>query len=509
MSTLVLRNADVRTMDRLRPRAEAVLIRDGVVAAAGAEAEIRTLAGPRYDDLDCGGDLLLPAFIDAHIHLLAYAASLASVDCTPRAAPDIPTLLAAIRDRAAITPPGRWIRAVGYREGELRERRHPTRWELDAAAPLHPVRLIHAGGHGCVLNSRALVLAGITSEREEPAGALIGRRLEDGEPDGLLLGMNAQVERAVPPVAYDDLRVQAAEANARLLALGIAAVQDMGVQNDAETLALLQRLGDDGALTVQVTPAVGIEPFLHGDCPAGWRGLVKIVIEELGTALHPGPAELTTQIRAVHERGARAAVHCIGRPAIESAVAAFETLATSGPIRERRHRLEHAALCAPAQARRAAALGLIVVCNPGFLAASGDRYLRELPGGELAYLHNLATFMSAGIPAAIGSDAPVAPPDALGSIAAAVARRTGSGRRLPGATETLDRALRAHTRNAALAGGAPREGCERGILRAGAVADLVRLPAAALRDVARLGRDRLQVMRGGIWQTDGQTRRTA
>lgn len=501
MPSLVLRNADFRTMDRQRPSAEAALIRGGRFAAVGADADVRAAAGPHYEDIDCGGDLLLPAFIDAHIHLLAYAASLVSVDCTPRAAPDIASLLTAIAARAAVTPKGRWIRAVGFRESDLRERRHPTRWELDTAAPAHPMRLLHASGHGCVLNSRALALAGITVASEEPPGGMIGRRLEDGEPDGLLLGMNAAVERAVPPLAYDDLRAQVAEANRRLLGFGVTAVQDMGVQNDAASFRLFQRLREDGAVTVDVTPAVGIEPFLRGERPPGWSGMVKLVIEDLGEALHPDSHQLAEQLHAVQQRGARAAVHCIGQAAIEQAITAFEDLARSGPIQARRHRLEHAALCTPEQARRAAALGLLIVCNPGFLAESGDRYLRELSPHELPLLHNLATFTTAGIPAAIGSDAPVARPDALGSIAAAVTRRTANAQRLPGATASVEAAVLAHTRNAAIAGG---QASERGVLRPGAVADLVRLPKEALQFGQERRLPRPAVMLRGVWQAFGE-----
>ncbi|HLZ70905.1 MAG TPA: amidohydrolase family protein [Dehalococcoidia bacterium] len=501
MLPLVLHHADLHTMNRARPRAGALLIRDGRIAAVGTDADVRAAAGTRYDAIDCGGDLLLPAFVDAHIHLLAYAAGLASVDCSPAAAPDIPALLAAIAARAVISEPGRWIRAVGYRETELRERRHPTRWELDAAAPANPVRLIHASGHGCVLNSRALWLSGIGLESEEPAGGHIGRRLKDGEPDGLLLGMNAAVERAVPPAEYADLRTQVAEADRRLLAQGITAVQDMGVQNDAATLAMFERLRQDGALSVALTPAIGIEPFLAGNLPPGWTGMVKIVIEELGDELHPDAVTLGAQIGAIHARGARAAVHCIGRQAVQQAIAAFETLAQREPIRARRHRLEHAALCRPQEAGRAAALGLLVVCNPGLLRPNGDRYLRDLPAGDLPWLHNPATFAAAGIPVAIGSDAPVGPPDALGSIAAAASRLSASGQRLPGKVAPLADALRAHTLHAANAGGSERE---RGALRPGAAADLVRLPAAAFADPAVLGGSRPRVMQAGIWRDGGR-----
>ncbi|HEY7295119.1 MAG TPA: amidohydrolase family protein, partial [Dehalococcoidia bacterium] len=417
---------------------------------------------------------------------------LASVDCTPAAAPDIPTLLAAIAARAEQTPPGRWIRATGYRETELRERRHPTRWELDAAAPAHPVRLIHAGGHGCVLNSRALALVGITTESEEPAGGYIGRRLEDGEPDGLLLGVNDLVERAVPLPAYDDLRAQVAVANSRLLAAGVTAVHDMGVRNDAATLALFERLRRDGALTVDVAAALGIAPFLDGNHPDGWHGMVKIVIEELGEERRPRGAELMAQIRAVHQRGARAAVHCIGRAAVADAIAAYAA-ALGGPAPERRHRLEHAAICTPALAQRAARLGLLAVCNPGFIRVNGDRYLRELPSDELPWLHNPATFLRAGIRAAIGSDAPVAPPNALGSIATATLRTTERGARIPGDAATMHEAFLAHTVYAAFAG--EQEGI-RGSIRPGAVADLVRLPEAAMRG----GEEQLRLLQAGSWR---------
>ena len=177
---LVLHNAVIETLDPASLRAVALLVRDGRIACVGSDAEVRAAAGGRFDAEDCGGDLLIPAFIDAHIHLLSYAASLAAVDCTPAAAPTIAALCAIVAARARRTPAGAWIRAVGYRESELAERRHPTRWELDAAAPANPVRLQHASGHGCVLNSSALARVGISGASDEPTGGHIGRRLSDG-----------------------------------------------------------------------------------------------------------------------------------------------------------------------------------------------------------------------------------------------------------------------------------------------------------------------------------------
>lgn len=494
---LVLRNTAVVTMDPLQPRAGALLVRDGRIACVANEAAVRAAAGGRYEDEDCGGDLLIPAFIDAHIHLLSYAASLAAVDCSPAAAPDIAALCAAIAARARVTPAGAWIRAVGYRESELAERRHPTRWELDAAAPLNPVRLIHASGHGCVLNSAALAQVGVRITSDEPPGVHIGRRLSDGEPDGLLLGMNAAIARAVPAAGYDDLRAQVAEASRRLLAAGVTAVHDLGVRNDAATLALFARLYADGALGVETEVALGIEPFLAGAAPAGWQGIVKIVIEEIGDRREPAEGDLAAMIARVHAAGCRAAVHCIGEEAVRAAVTAFAQTADSASLRPRRHRLEHASVCPPALARQIAALGLVVVTNPIFLAVSGDRYLRELPADELPHLYTIEGLRRAGVVVAAGSDAPVAPPDPLRSLQAAIARRTATGTRLPGLTADWRAALAAHTTAAAFAG---RQEQTRGRLRTGAVADLVRLPATALAGGWTGLPPPPRVMQAGIWR---------
>src|SRR5579871_1514095 len=108
-------------MDPHMPRARALLVRDGRIAAVGSESEVRSAAGTTFDDVDCDGAIVAPAFIDPHVHLFAYAASLSAVDCSPDAAQSIAEIVTAIRSRALQAPPGEWIRATGYRETELAE----------------------------------------------------------------------------------------------------------------------------------------------------------------------------------------------------------------------------------------------------------------------------------------------------------------------------------------------------------------------------------------------------
>ena len=207
---------------------------------------------------------MLPGFIDAHCHLLAYAASLLSVDCSPAAVSSIADIQAAIRRRAESTPAGRWIRAVGYSEVDLAEGRHPTRWDLDAAAPDHPVRLIHRSGHACVLNSLALRLCGIDMATEEPAGGYLERDASSGEPSGLLLEMNELVERAVPPLAYEELAEGVRLASQRFLAAGVTSLVDASHTNGPAEWELMRRLRQEGHLAPRLTAMVGIEHLEDG-----------------------------------------------------------------------------------------------------------------------------------------------------------------------------------------------------------------------------------------------------
>jgi predicted amidohydrolase YtcJ len=95
-------------------------------------------------------------------------------------------ILRLVKERADKQAAGTWIRGVGYNQNELREKRHPTKYDLDKAAPQHLVCLRHTSAHGLVVNSLALAKAGIGRETNDPPGGKIGRD-ESGEPNGVAL----------------------------------------------------------------------------------------------------------------------------------------------------------------------------------------------------------------------------------------------------------------------------------------------------------------------------------
>ena len=118
--------------------------------------------------------VIVAGFVDAHLHLVALARRAGEVDCSKDRARSVRDVVATIREAAARSAPASWIRAFGYDEFFLEEKRPPTVAELDAAAPGHPVRLLHRTGHAVVLNSLGFRRLGLTPREviHEPAGLL-------------------------------------------------------------------------------------------------------------------------------------------------------------------------------------------------------------------------------------------------------------------------------------------------------------------------------------------------
>jgi predicted amidohydrolase YtcJ len=477
-ATLVLHNARVITMDAARLRAEAVAAEGERILAVGSDGDARAHVGPQTEVIDCGGGAVLPGFIDGHCHLLAYAASLLSVDCSPATASSIGDIQEAIRRRAQETLAGRWIRAVGYSEIDLTEERHPTRGDLDAAASDHPVRLIHRSGHACVLNSLALRLCGIDIATEQPPGGYLERDTTSGEPTGLLLEMNELVERAVPPLSYEELAEGVRLASASFLAAGVTSLVDAAHTNGPTEWELMGRLRREGHLALRVTAMVGIDHLAEGqewrsDAQDEWMGLgaAKIVIKELGDKIFPAEADLAGLVAEAHDRGCQVAVHAVEERAVAAAVAAYEAALSRRRRGDHRHRIEHCGICPPDLARRIGAAGVLVVTQPSFLYYNGERYLRQVPPEKHALLYPLRSLLAAGVRLGAGSDCPVVAPDVIAGLYGAVTRRSAAGRPLSGAEAVrVEEALAMYTTGAAFSSFA--EG-ERGSISPGRQADLV------------------------------------
>jgi predicted amidohydrolase YtcJ len=243
---LVLANARVLTLDPERPCAEAVAVQAGRIRAVGAWAELRSLVGPSTAVIDAAGGVAVPAFHDAHLHLLSYARTHTRLDC--RAVNSLAALSGRLVAHARALPPGAWVRAWGYDEARLREGRHPDRHDLDAAVPDRPVRLQHRSLHLDVLNTAALRALGLL---DGPA-PLVERDAATGAPTGRLYHAAALLRERLPRPTEAELATAVRAATNRLLAWGVTSVQDASHTNGPAEWALFARLAARGALGVRV-----------------------------------------------------------------------------------------------------------------------------------------------------------------------------------------------------------------------------------------------------------------
>jgi predicted amidohydrolase YtcJ len=434
---ILLANANVLTMDPSRPRAECIAISAGTIFFVGSQKDFENPDVGDFEVMDCGGRTILPGFIDAHCHLRAFAESLITLDLKPsKGFSSIADIKAALRKLTQKAVPGTWIRGRGYNEFCLAEKRHPTRRDLDEVAPSHPVKLTHRSGHAHVLNSLALQAANISIETPEPAGGLIDRDVNTGEPTGVLYEMGQFLSERIPPIDRESFLTGVRLANERLLTLGITSVQDTSYTNTLDDWREFRswQKGDlfrprisimlDANLP-NLDEAVEYKKCMEETDPriAG----VKIILDETTGKLHPAQSELNEMVLKAHQKGFQVAIHAIEKAAVESACDAIEKAVQRFPRANHRHRIEHCSVCDPALSKHLASLGITVVSQPTFIYYNGDRYLQTVPRENLAYLYPLKTLLLNGVSIAASSDFPIDPPNPLIGLYSAVTRRSRTG----------------------------------------------------------------------------------
>ena len=483
---LLLLNARVMTMDPKLPRVQAVAVAGDRIAALGSNQDVNAMSGPDTKIVDCQEQALLPGFNDAHCHLLALARTLQDLDCGPENATSIGSLQELVRSAVRGLRAGEWIRGHGYDDLALVEKRHPTRWDLDDAAPNRPVRLDHRSGHATVLNSLALELACIDRETEEPKGGFIDRAQESGEPTGLLLEMEGFLRDRLGTQRSESRLTEGVSAASRLLlSYGITSLQDAGADSDIERWRTFQWLQATGAMGLRLTMFAGagrLAEFTglgmewgHGG-PFQRLGHAKVMLTVTSGELSPPERELRELVEGAHRAGFPVAVHCIEEEAVAVAAGVLTNLATGHPPPNAPDRIEHCAECPPLVLEQVRRSGATVVTQPGFIYWNGQSYRDRVEEELQPHLYPSVSLHRGGIPLAFGSDAPVINPNPWPAIYSAVTRRDCSGQIFPGADQGLDvaSALRMYTAAAAEAEGTAGV---KGSISVGKLADLVLVDA--------------------------------
>jgi predicted amidohydrolase YtcJ len=478
---LILINANIITLDPFFPRASWVAIENDKFVATGYGEDWKKLKAKSTGLIDCSGKTVIPGLIDAHLHLVSYAKSFVTPDVSPgKAVLSISDIQSIIHGRSQNRPPGKWIFARGYDEFYLAEKRHPTRWDLDEATPHHPVRLAHRSGHAHVLNSLALKLVGISKETGDPNGSMIERDLKTGEPTGLLYEMGNFLSDRIPSLVPSDLQRGLRMANKQLVSSGITSIQDASSRNNRDRWNFFKSWKESGILHPRVNMMLGYPAFIkkgYHNFSANFDksqlrlGAIKIILDDTTGQLYPPQSELNEMVFKVHKSDRQIAIHAIEENAIEAACIAIQYALDKIPRKDHRHRIEHCSVCPPYLAKRIASLGITVVTQPPFLTYNGERYLETVPDRQLQHLYPIKTLLSYKISVAGSSDCPIAPPNPLIGIYAAISRMDETGKTV-GSHEKIHliEALQMYTRVAAHA---MFEETVRGTITSGKQADLV------------------------------------
>ena len=503
IADLILKNARVITMDPAQPAAEMVAIMGDRILLVSGNDSVESVRGAGTRVIDCAGKTIVPGFNDAHCHVFSLLRQLLSIDISASSVSSIEDIKAAIYQKAQQTPPSQWLTATGYNDFYLAEKRHPTRRDLDEVSPAHPVILLHRSLHACVLNSRALALAGISGETEEPPGATIERDLDSGAPSGLLFEMFGHISSQVlPPLSEAEINRGIALANRHYLSEGITSLQDATVTNDFGRWQQFRRFKDAGTLKSRLFMMFGFDSmsqfreaglaFGSGDSQLRLGG-VKVVPTDAPGQLYPSQPELNRMVLEAHRSGFQAAIHAVTQETVEAAITALEYTQNQAPKDGRRHpfgklragRIEHGSECPPRLLERLKKLNVVIVTQPPFLYYSGERYLATVPADRLPWLYRVKSFLDSGLVVAGSSDSPIVPDNPLVGIYAAVTRKAetllqAQGERvvLPEERISASQALEMYTSNAAYAS---FEENIKGSVTPGKLADMVILDADPTR----------------------------
>jgi hypothetical protein len=457
---LVLSGGHVVTMDAARPTAEAVAVRGDRIVAVGSDADIEQFVGPSTERLALDGRTVVPGLIDAHVHFVGIGSRKLALDARGRTKAAV---VAEVAERVARAAPGEWIQGRGWDHTLWEGQQFPTRADLDAVAPDHPVYLGRVDGHAGWANSRALALAGIDRGTPDPAGGQILRDAR-GEPTGTLIDNAFRlVTRLIPPLSREQ-RLEAIRLSIEeCLSVGLTSVHEAGGFD--EDIELYQQLMREGRFDLRIYEFLrwpvneqqrphsydsldaylvkGPQIGLH-DHRLTIRGIKMSIDGALGSrgaaflepyADDPGNTGLlrltadevfSTIVRGL-KAGFQTTTHAIGDRANRLVLDAMEKALGAVPTSDHRLRIEHAQVLTADDLPRFARLGIIASMQPSH-ATTDMRWAGDRVGADrLRYAYAWASLLDSGARIAGGSDAPVEPVAPLQGIYAAVTRQDFQG----------------------------------------------------------------------------------
>jgi predicted amidohydrolase YtcJ len=446
---LAILNANIHTVDDNRPHATALGVLNGKFRIVGSNEEVKALATRKTQVIDAEGMTVVPGFIDAHTHPAAAGAEhLMYVNCDQRTVAEIKD---AIRAQAAKTPEGEWIIGFKYDDTKLTDGRPLLKTDLDEAAPKHPVRVTHRGGHTAIYNSLAFARAGITKDTPDPPDGKFGRT-ETGELSGYVAEKAVDRIKRLPVPTRAQARDGVKVISRLMTAAGLTSVHDADADKSNCLAYQDARAAGDLLFRVYVMAhsslfeswvAAGLRSGfgdnflkigglkLYADGSASERTM-RMSKPYIGRPNDYGllvttQDKLNQQVLAAHEQGFQVGVHANGDVAIDMVLNAYELANRLHPRPDPRFRVEHCTLINDVLLERIAKLGAIPTPFYTYVYYHGDKWAQY--GEERTrsmFAHR--SFLDHKIKVAAASDYVPGPFEPLMAIQSMVTRTDYRGR---------------------------------------------------------------------------------
>lgn len=483
-------------------RVSAIAVAVGTILAVGTDAQIEALKIPSTKVVDLNNAFVMPGFNDAHTHIAYAGQQKLTVDLDR--VPSLAEMKSRIQSFAATLPAGAWVQGGGWDHTLWASKTLPTRQDLDAVTAGHPAILSRTDGHIAIVNSAALVAAGISGATPDPAGGKIDRDAS-GTPTGIIRETSALtlVRSKIPALSLEQRRKALNYAIADVLAHGVTSVQD---NSDWDDFLALEELEHAHQLHLRVSEWLAFatplpvlkerrashpanDPLLHLGMLKGFMdGSLGSRTAALDSPYADEPTnsgiprytqdalnQLATERAAA---GFQLGFHAIGDHANTMALNAYAAAeqvapnANSASQNNLRYRIEHAQVLLPTDFARFQSEGIIASMQPSHLLTDMNWAPDRLGPERVKLSYAWKSFLDHHITLVFGTDYPVESIDPFRGLYSAITRQNEAGTMTyqPQEKITLSQALYAYTQASAFA---EFEEKNKGILAPGYFADLV------------------------------------
>ena len=455
---IVFKNGNIYTVNQRAPHAEAIAIKGDRIVLVGSNAQAQKLVGKSTRVVDLHGATVVPGMTDAHHHL--EGVGFREMTLNLEGITSLEDFLAKVKARVDQAKPGEWVTGRGWIETFWTPPVFPTRWDLDKVAPNNPVILGRADGHGTVVNSAALKIAGVDKNTPSPFGGEVSKDKQSGEPNGMLLdAAQGLVRRHLPPTSAADTEQAIILGVKRDVELGWTQVQDPG--GSYADVDIYKKLYGEGKIKLRIYKALsapGRESqrlFREGPIIGAYGNRLTVRILKLyadgslgsrsAALLAPysdapdtsgfltiKEADLLPLLEEALKKGIQIQTHAIGDRGNRFILDEYEKALKAVPpaqrkITEPRWRVEHSQIVNPVDIPRFAKLGIIPSMQASH--AIGDLHFAPSRLGitRLAGAYAWQSFIKSGSIIPGGSDAPVERGEPMIEYYAAVARKDLKG----------------------------------------------------------------------------------